>query len=104
MLRPFIAWRMRGMAYARPEPESKPGKPERKEMLEQYFSEYRAWAARDPSCLNRKVPREVFADLLDQVGALLLQQSAVLATTPGPVREFLEQNPLPPSLEGKLPD
>ncbi|QRK07185.1 hypothetical protein JQX13_45265 [Archangium violaceum] len=28
----------------------------------------------------------------------------MLTTTPGPVREFLEQNPLPPSLEGKLPD
>ncbi|RKH51114.1 hypothetical protein D7X55_20450 [Corallococcus sp. AB049A] len=42
--------------------------------------------------------------MLDQVGALLLQQSAVLATTPGPIREFLDRNPLPPSLEGRLPD
>lgn len=92
------------MAYERPEPNAKLSKPERKELLERYYGEYRAWAAEDPSRLNRKVPREAFDELLDRVGELLLEQAAVLATTPGPVREFLDQNPLPPSLEEKLPD
>ncbi len=92
------------MAYERPEPKAKLSKPERKALLERYYGEYRAWAAEDPSHLNRKVPREVFEELLNRAGALLLEQAAVLATTPGPVREFLDQNPLPPSLEGKLPD
>ncbi|MBN9680799.1 MULTISPECIES: hypothetical protein [unclassified Corallococcus] len=92
------------MAYERPAPESKPSKPERKELLARYYGEYRAQAVEDPSCLNRKVPREAFDALLDQIGALLLEQAAALATTPGPVREFLEQNPLPPSLKGMLPD
>ena len=73
-------------------------------LLERYYGEYRAWAAEDPSQLNRKVPREAFDELLNRAGALLLEQAAVLATTPGPVREFLEQNPLPLSLAGKLPD
>ncbi|QSQ26111.1 hypothetical protein JY651_14785 [Pyxidicoccus parkwayensis] len=92
------------MTYERPKPKAKLSKPERKELLEQYYGEYRNWAAEDPSCLNRKVPRQAFDDLLNRVGDLLLEQAAALATTPGPVREFLDQNPLPPSLEGKLPD
>ncbi|RKH01132.1 hypothetical protein [Corallococcus carmarthensis] len=92
------------MAYERPEPREKLNKPQRKEMLERYYGEYRAWASEDPSHLNRKVPREAFDELLNQVGALLLEQATVLATAPGPVRDFLVQNPLPPSLKGKLPE
>lgn len=78
--------------------------PERMELLERYYREYQALAAEDLSCLNRKVPREAFSELLNRLGALLLEQAGMLATTPGPVLEFLQQNPLPPSLEGKLPD
>jgi hypothetical protein len=92
------------MAYERPKPKAKLSKPERQELLERYYGEYRAWATEDLSRLNRKVPREAFDELLNRVGALLLEQATVLPATPGPVREFLEQNPLPPSLEGKLPD
>ncbi|WIG93163.1 hypothetical protein [Myxococcus sp. SDU36] len=92
------------MTYERPKPKAKLSKPERKELLERYYGEYRAWAAEDHSCLNRKVPRGAFNEMLNQVGGLLLEQAGMMATTPGPVREFLEQNPLPPVLEGKLPD
>jgi hypothetical protein len=68
------------------------------------YGEYRVWATEDPSRLNRKVPREAFDDLLNRVGELLLEQASILAATPGPIRKFVDHNPLPPSLEGKLPD
>lgn len=92
------------MVYQRPKPKVKLSKDERKALLGQYYDEYRAWAAKEPSRLNRKVPRKAFEELLNRVGVMLLEQATVLATTPGPVGEFLEQNPLPPSLAGKLPD
>lgn len=92
------------MAYKRPRPEAKLSKDERAELLTRYYGEYRAWATEDASQLNRKVPREVFEGLLNQIGELLLEHAAQAATSPGPVRQFLDDNPLPPSLTGKLPD
>lgn len=92
------------MAYERPKPESKLSKPERQELLRRYYEEYRASSAEDPARLNRKVPREAFGDLLSEVGELLLDRAAALAITPGPVHEFLKENPVPPSLDGKLPN
>lgn len=92
------------MAYKRPQPKAKLSKSERKEVLDRYYGEYREWAAKDPSCLNRKVPREAFENLLNRVGELLIEQAAVLTASPGSVREFLDENRLPPSVEGKLPD
>jgi hypothetical protein len=58
----------------------------------------------DPSVLNRKAPRDAFAPLLDKVGQFLLQEAEILARQPGPIRQFLNGNPLPPSLQGHLPD
>jgi hypothetical protein len=53
--------------------------------------------------LNRKVPREAFADLLDRLGEMLLTESAWLAETEGPVHAFLDANPLPPAMADRLP-
>jgi hypothetical protein len=72
--------------------------------LEAYYRDYARLAESDPESLNRKVPREAFQDLLNHIGSLLLEQSAALATQPGPVRDFLEANPLPTALIGRLPD
>ena len=53
--------------------------------------------------MNQKLPREVFDELLDVIGGLLLQQTKDLAAKPGPLRDFLELNALPPSLAQRLP-
>jgi hypothetical protein len=60
-------------------------------------------AAVDPLALNRKVPREAFVELLDRVGDVLLQESSKLAKSQGPVRQFLDTNPLPSAMAALLP-
>jgi len=92
------------MAYRRPRPTSKLAKQERLHVLRDYYHEYRQLAEQDQSVLNRKVSRTAFAALLDEVGDLLLRRAAALASQPSPLREFLDENPLPPSLRGRLPD
>lgn len=91
------------MPYKRPisgSPLSKTGK---LDLLRGYIEHYRQLAADDPSVLNRKVPREAFGDLMDRLGELLLAESARLAESEGPVRDFLQANPLPESLGDRLP-
>ncbi|WP_420130127.1 hypothetical protein [Longimicrobium sp.] len=73
-------------------------------MLREYCDEYARLGASEPDVLNRKVPREHFRKLLGPVGALVQQEAARMARDTGPVRDFLDHNPLPPSLQGKLPD
>lgn len=53
--------------------------------------------------LNRKAPREAFGDFIDRLGDILLAESARLAESTGPVRDFLEANPLPSALSDRLP-
>lgn len=92
------------MKYVRPQAASKLTKQERQHLLQHYYQEYRAWAEREPSALNRKLPRDACTSLLDTVGELILNEAATLTLHPSPVRQFLEANPLPPSLHGRLPD
>jgi hypothetical protein len=79
-------------------------KAEKVELLRGYSEYYRKLATTDQSALNRKVPRDAFAALLDRIGKLLIDESEQLATSPGPVREFLDANPLPPTMTSLLPD
>ena len=65
---------------------------------------YRQLAASDSTVLNRKVPRGAFADLLDRMGEMLLTESMKLAESPGPIRTFVDANPLPPAMAQRLPD
>jgi hypothetical protein len=92
------------MAYIRPQPASKLNKAQRQVVLRDYYEEYRRSVEGDPDLLNRKLPRDAFAELLDQVGELALHEAGALASQAGPVRQFLDDNPLPPSLQGRLPD
>jgi hypothetical protein len=73
-------------------------------LLQEYVQHYCQLSVKDKTVLNRKVPRESFADLLNHVGEMLLAESARLATSSGPIRTFLEDNPLPQSMEKMLPD
>jgi hypothetical protein len=51
--------------------------------------DYRSIASDDPTLLNQKLPREVFKELLDAFGGVLLQQARDISAKPGPVRDFL---------------
>src|SRR5450631_3252939 len=92
------------MSYVRPQAASKLTKQERSHLLRDYYQDYRESAEREPSSLNRKLPPDACKVLRDAVGELILHEAASLAIRPGPMRQFLEANPLPPSLEGRLPD
>lgn len=91
------------MPYKRPINGSRLSKIEKLELLRDYIKHYRQLAVEDSSVLNRKVPREAFGDLMDRLGELLLSESARLAESDGPVRDFLEANTLPAALSDRLP-
>jgi hypothetical protein len=65
---------------------------------------YRQLAASDDTVLNQKVPRGAFGDLLDRMGEMLLTESMKLTEAKGPIRAFLDANPLPPAMAERLPD
>jgi hypothetical protein len=93
------------MRYTRPKSTASPlARADRRALLEDYFAHYSGLAKQTPAALNQKVPRKVFAVMLDAVGELLLRESADLAKKPGAARDFLELNPLPPGFADKLPD
>lgn len=92
------------MAYKRPTNRTPLSSAEKLNLLKDYMQHYRQLAANDGTVLNRKVPRGAFGDLLDQVGDLLLAESMKLAEAPGPIRTFLDDNPLPPAMGQRLPD
>jgi hypothetical protein len=92
------------MTYERPQPAARLTTTDRERLLREYYAEYAQLSASEPDSLNRKVPREHFRELLGRVGALVLEEAARMAQEDGPVRDFLDENPLPPSLRGKLPD
>jgi hypothetical protein len=75
---------------------------ERRALLEEYFGYYKKLIEQSPAALNQKVSRKVFASLLDSIGELLLKESASAAQEAGPLRDFLDKNPLPPILADKL--
>lgn len=91
------------MAYHRPTNGSPLSKSEKLDLLKDYVRHYRQLAAADSTVLNRKVSREAFGDLLDRLGEMLLTESARLAESEGPVRDFLGANPLPPAMADHLP-
>jgi hypothetical protein len=90
-------------AYRRPRNGFSLTKAQRRELSNYYFQHYRTIATTNPTLLNQKLSREVFDELLDAVGGLLLQGTKELAAKPGPLRDFLELNTLPPPLARLLP-
>ena len=92
------------MQYTRPKPDSKLTKQERAALLKSYFDFYAELVRRDPNALIRKAPRTAFSELNNKIGGLLLQAAKNLASQDGPVRDFLDQNPLPLALRQHLTD
>ena len=87
-----------------PTNQTRLSKTEKVELPREYGQYYQELIVKDESALTRKVPREVFADMLDEVGTLLLCRSKEMAKSCGTVRRFLETNPLPPKMASLLPD
>jgi len=77
---------------------------EKVQLLAEYFSHYRELAEGDLAALNANLPREAYAVVLEQIGGLLLEASEAAATRRGPLRDFLDSNPLPAMLSDRLPD
>jgi len=92
------------VAYNRPKNKQELKKPEKLNLLKEYAEYYRDLYKTDSKALNCKVPRGSFRDLMDTLGEILLTESAKLAVNAGPVRDFLNDNPLPQSMKEILPD
>ena len=90
--------------YVRPANKTPLSKSAKVELLNAYAEHYQQVATSNPAALNAKVPRDAFAEMLDGIGGLLLAHAAGLATSEGPVRDFLDANPLPAAMAPLLPD
>ena len=92
------------MSYKRPTNANSLTKADKVQLLREYSQYYEQVVNTDQSALNRKVPREAFAKLLDRIGQILIDESNKMASSSGEVREFLDANPLPPTMAPLLPD
>lgn len=92
------------MTYKRYKSDTSLSKPEKVCLVSDYVGFYEGVIQEDGlDALNVKIPREVFAPLLDQIGTLLNEQ-ALADSQGGAVKEFLDANPLPPNMAELLPD
>lgn len=93
------------MAYKRYKSEIALSKPEKVNLMFEYIDYYeRLINEQGLDILNVKIPRDVFANILDEIGGVLNQKAIEMASEDGPVKEFLEANPLPPHMKKLLPD
>src|SRR5580704_17120554 len=88
--------------YVRPTQKSRLTPQEKSELLIGHINHYTEIARSNPAALNTKIPRGAFDDLLDRIGRLLLQEASRAANNPGPINDFLENNPLPESMRNRL--
>lgn len=93
------------MAYKRYKSEIALSKPEKVNLMVEYIDYYeRLINEQGLDTLNIKIPREVFDDVLNHIGSILNKKAIEMANEDGPVKEFLEANPLPPHMKELLPD
>jgi hypothetical protein len=79
-------------------------KQEKISLLEEYNKWYEDKIKEiDISILNVKIPREVFEPILDKIGTWLVNE-AKQTSKEGVVKQFLDDNPLPPHMKDLLPD
>lgn len=92
------------MTYKRYKSEAALPKPEKVSLMREYVGYYEGLIEEEGlDALNIKIPREVFAELLDQIGTLL-NERAIAVSKEGAVKVFLDANPLPPHMQELLPD
>ena len=92
------------MSYKRPQIDRPLSKAEKLDLLKANALHYQMLAQTDPTALNRKVPRGAFREVLGRIGEIVINESRVLATSPGVIRDFLDANPLPTTITPLLPD
>ena len=92
------------MTYRRPKSEVQLSPEEKRHLLSEYHAFYQAQAQDDKANLNKKVPREAFAAVIDEVGEMLLRESSEMAKNNPRIRDFLDETPLPQDLEKLLPE
>lgn len=92
------------MKYSHPKPNVKLTKVERSALLQEHFDYCCRQAINDAGSLNRKVPREAFRELHNRIGLMLLEEAKRLSMDAGPIRDFLNANPLPDGMRTLLPD
>lgn len=96
------------MNYKRPVNENPLTAEEREQLLRDFLSHYLE-IAEDAKLndnfekLNRKLPRDAAANLLDKIGTLLLEEAALLSEKEGSLKSFLDDNPMPNILDQHLP-
>jgi len=92
------------MSYTRYTNKKTLNKNEKIKLLEEYNEYYKQKLRTDGlNSLNIKIPRNVFENTLDRIGCILIEESAKLAKDKN-VKEFLDNNPLPPHMKEFLPD
>ncbi len=93
------------MSYKRYKREIVLSKDEKIRLLKEYIEHYKClMSEHGHEVLNVKIPREVFEAVLDQIGSILNEKALEMANEDGPVKDFLEDNPLPPHMKELLPD
>jgi len=94
-----------GMTYKRYKSDIALSKPEKVNLMSEYIAYYDDLINEQGlDVLNVKIPRDVFANILVEIGGVLNQKALELANEDGPVKDFLEANPLPPHMKELLPD
>ncbi|MDL2313504.1 hypothetical protein LJC36_00820 [Desulfovibrio sp. OttesenSCG-928-C14] len=93
------------MVYKRPQNTRQLSKVEKVALLKEYIKHYENILQKQGVvALNAKIPREVFASVLDEIGEFLLARASQLLHTNEDVQAFLKNNPLPNHMTDMLPD
>lgn len=91
------------MKYQRLKSSANLSKEKKIELMRDYLEFYREQYAKNPATLNCKVPRNAFDDVINTIGSLLLEKTSELVKKSGTISDFLNDNPLPPSMSSFLP-
>jgi uncharacterized protein YbaR (Trm112 family) len=90
--------------YKRFENKNKLDKNQKITLLEEYTKYYEdIKISQGMEKLNIKIPRELFYDITDKIGTILIEKSNELSKN-GAVKDFLDNNPLPENMATLLPD
>lgn len=90
--------------YKRFENKNKLNKSQKIKLLEEYTKYYEdVKNSQSIEKLNIKIPRELFDDITDKIGTILIEKSNELSKN-GTVKDFLDNNPLPENMAKLLPD
>jgi hypothetical protein len=93
------------MTYKRYKSEIALSKQEKVSLMCEYINYYENLIrVHGTDVINIKIPREVFDEILDNIGALLNQHAIKMANEEGEVKDFLQANPLPPHMQKLLPN